>query len=70
MIMEDDDKLNGADLKQTQTPRERVVHFVIGSYCNYKPNRLMRVNLTAPVRLQVLCAMMVVVMLHETFAVL
>jgi drug/metabolite transporter (DMT)-like permease len=44
-----------------------VVHFVIGRYCNYKANRLMGVNLTAPVvQLQVPFAMMLaVVTLHE-----
>src|SRR5690348_12346591 len=49
-----------------------VVHFVIGRYCNYKSNRLMGVNLTAPVvQLQVPFAMMLaVVMLHEKFTVL
>jgi len=49
-----------------------IVHFVLGRYCNYKSNRLMGVNLTAPiVQLQVPFAMLLaVVMLHEKFTVL
>jgi len=49
-----------------------IVHFVFGRYCNYKSNRLMGVNLAAPVvQLQVPVAMLLAVMtLHEKFTVL
>jgi drug/metabolite transporter (DMT)-like permease len=49
-----------------------VVHFVFGRYCNYKCNKLMGVNLAAPViQLQVPFAMMLaVVALHEDFTTL
>jgi len=49
-----------------------IVHFVLGRYCNYKSNKLMGVNLAAPVvQLQVPFAMMLAVaMLHEEFTAL